>query len=66
MNKICPFISRDVMYAGNEDCKTENRIDCLRAGCQLWIQVYSTEKLPFYCCVFEMMAMKNTEGLYRV
>lgn len=55
--KICP-----IMSAGLPD----GYVECKKEKCQLWIQVYSTERIPFYVCAFEMMAMKNSEGLYRV
>ena len=68
MEKICPLMSKPIVARGayDQDLTQVHYESCAKESCQLWIQVYSVEKRPFYCCVFEMMAMKNSEGLYRV
>ncbi|KKM24991.1 hypothetical protein LCGC14_1599460 [marine sediment metagenome] len=56
--KICPLMSSNVGLNFEE-------VNC-REDCALWITVYSTELNSHQCCSLEMMALKNSEGLYRV
>lgn len=56
--KICPILS----MAAQDTLFTE----CQRASCCWWVTGYTTERLPISCCAMEFLALKNSEGKYRV
>jgi len=71
MNKICPLMSRKVTQSFSDDVPQFlnapfEEVECLKNKCAFWVSGYTTEKLPIQCCAFEFIALKNTEGLYRV
>ena len=66
MDRICPVINRAMYPPNNERNEGYGFVDCVKSGCQLWITVFTTERKRLDCCSYEMEAMKNSEGLYRV
>lgn len=70
--KICPIMSGSetvVINRGDGEVYNdyqENDRECIKERCNLWVQVYSSENIPFYTCAFDAMAHKNAEGRYQV
>jgi len=57
MIKLCPMSFNEI----------DNDYVCIYEKCAWWVQPYSTEniKQPGMCAIV-MIAMKNSEGLFRV
>lgn len=71
MVKLCPLMSRPVMQSEdnqNSDILTTRfeEVSCRESKCALWVSTYTTELNSIQCCAFEAMALKNSDGLYRV
>ena len=67
--KICPLMSNASRIKEATDIcafDTFNEVECKENKCTLWVSGYTTEHRTIQCCVFEFMAMKNSEGLYQV
>lgn len=56
--KICPLMS------GRGIDQTVCR--CHKELCAFWVTGYTTEAIQVSCCAIEFMALKNSEGQYRV
>ena len=39
---------------------------CGGTDCAWWVSGYTTERIKIECCALEYIAMKNSEGYYRV
>jgi hypothetical protein len=65
MERICPIMTR--CDNPKADLDSGYIISCQQGKCALWIIPYTTEKMQTSgMCAFEMIAMKNSEGLYKV
>ncbi len=63
-DKICPIMSRpSVDHDGSGLMCT---IPCQGNGCQLWIEVYTTEGIRTEGCAHELGPQMNSEGQLRV
>lgn len=54
--KICPVHS----------IETHNYEPCIEHRCAWWVNGYTTEGISVRCCAIEFIAMKNSDGQYRV
>jgi hypothetical protein len=54
--KICPLLSAN----------PKDKVECEGPNCMWWVQGYTTEKIQICCCAIEFLALKNSEGNYRV
>lgn len=69
--KICPLTSKPVSVSWKDNSPDIITSDikwvfCEKSNCALWITGYTTERLQISCCAFEFMALKNSDGQYRV
>ena len=70
--KFCPLMSRMAGHPSQDKYGSPTMeynfepVNCQESKCALWIGVTSTEGYSHQCCAFEMIALKNSEGQYRV
>jgi len=55
MNKICPLMSRHVVFDFGMDKGIQFReVDCKGSECQFWIEVFTTELHRTQGCCYEL------------
>ena len=71
MQNVCPLMSgkSNHLYQDDKPETLMNQfvgIECLKGRCAFWVNGFTTEHRSIDCCAFTFMALKNSEGQYRV